>query len=171
MRTESFQLNYQKAEDLQKLLSDTDQRILSKRGSAVDRRAHQHAVRAGHAGRLEEVRRLIQQLDVPVRQVMIESRIVEATDKFGRKLGARLGYHDIGTGTTGFSDRLGQRRRRAAPCGGSRSRHRALPHRPDRHDAAGVQPDSCREPAGADRRRERRHLLAAALQRQARRSS
>ncbi|NTV38241.1 MAG: hypothetical protein HGA82_03565, partial [Anaerolineales bacterium] len=41
--------------------------------------------------RLEEARRLIQQLDVPVRQVMIEARIVIADDKWGRSLGARFG--------------------------------------------------------------------------------
>jgi type IV pilus assembly protein PilQ len=42
-------------------------------------------------GRLEEARRLIQQLDVPVRQVLIEARIVIADDKWGRQLGARFG--------------------------------------------------------------------------------
>jgi len=45
--------------------------------------------------RLEEVRKLIRKIDVPVRQVMIESRIVEATDSFSRNLGVRLGYHDM----------------------------------------------------------------------------
>jgi len=51
--------------------------------------------------RLEEVRKLIRKIDVPVRQVMIESRIVEASDNFGRNLGVRLGYHDQ-TGTGGI---------------------------------------------------------------------
>jgi type IV pilus assembly protein PilQ len=45
--------------------------------------------------RLEEVRRLIRQIDIPVRQVMIESRIVEASDTFSRNLGARLGYNNF----------------------------------------------------------------------------
>ena len=50
--------------------------------------------------RLDEVRKLLRKVDVPVRQVMIESRIVEATDTFGRNLGVRLGYHDqTGQGT------------------------------------------------------------------------
>ena len=41
--------------------------------------------------RLEEVRKLIAKIDVPVRQVMIEARIVEASDTFSKNLGARLG--------------------------------------------------------------------------------
>lgn len=45
------------------------------------------------AGRLEEVRNLIKKIDVPVRQVMIEARIVEASDTFSRNLGVRLGYN------------------------------------------------------------------------------
>jgi type IV pilus assembly protein PilQ len=91
LRTESFALSYAKAEDLKKLLSDKDQKILSKRGSAtVDERTNTLFVQDTGA-RLEEARRLIQQLDVPVRQVMIEARIVIADDKWGRQLGARLG--------------------------------------------------------------------------------
>jgi type IV pilus assembly protein PilQ len=94
-RTESFQLNYQKGADFQKLLADPNQRILSKRGSAVvDARTNTVFVQDTPT-RLEEVRKLIRKVDVPVRQVMIESRIVEATDTFGRNLGVRLGYHDM----------------------------------------------------------------------------
>jgi type IV pilus assembly protein PilQ len=93
-RTESFQLNYQKGADFQKLLADPSQRILSKRGSAVvDARTNTVFVQDTPT-RLEEVRKLLRKVDVPVRQVMIESRIVEATDTFGRNLGVRLGYHD-----------------------------------------------------------------------------
>lgn len=91
LRTESFSLSYAKAEDLKKLLSDKDQKILSKRGSAtVDERTNTLFVQ-DTGTRLEEARRLIQQLDVPVRQVMIEARIVIADDKWGRQLGARFG--------------------------------------------------------------------------------
>ena len=94
-RTESFQLNYQKGADLQKLLADPQQRVLSKRGSAVvDPRTNTVFVQDTPT-RLEEVRKLIRKVDVPVRQVMIESRIVEASDTFGRNLGVRLGYHDM----------------------------------------------------------------------------
>jgi type IV pilus assembly protein PilQ len=102
-RTESFQLNYQKGADFQKLLADPNQRILSKRGSAVvDARTNTVFVQDTPT-RLEEVRKLLRKVDVPVRQVMIESRIVEATDTFGRNLGVRLGYHD----QTGQGNQLG----------------------------------------------------------------
>ena len=94
-RTESFQLNYQKADQFQKLLTDDKQRILSKRGSAViDPRTNTIFVQ-DTSSRLEEVRGLIRKVDVPVRQVMIESRIVEAADSFSRNLGVRLGVTDL----------------------------------------------------------------------------
>jgi type IV pilus assembly protein PilQ len=97
-RTESFQINYQKAADIQKLLSDPAQRILSKRGSAVvDTRTNQLFVQ-DTPSRLEEVRKLVSKIDVPVRQVMIEARIVEANDTFSKNLGGRLGVHDFSPG-------------------------------------------------------------------------
>ncbi|MGE0313181.1 MAG: type IV pilus secretin PilQ [Lautropia sp.] len=94
LRTETFTLNYQKAEAVGKLLTDDKQRVLSKRGSAlVDGRTNKLFVQDTPA-RLEEVRRLVQQVDIPVRQVLIEARIVEADDRFSRNLGAKLGYYD-----------------------------------------------------------------------------
>jgi len=93
-RTESFQMNYQKAVDVQKLLSDPNQRILSKRGSAVvDARTNTLFVQ-DVPSRLDEVRKLLAKIDVPVRQVMIEARIVEANETFSRNLGVKLGYLD-----------------------------------------------------------------------------
>ncbi len=99
LRTESMQVNYQKAAEFQKLLSDPAQKILSKRGSAVvDVRTNTVFVQ-DTPSRLEEIRKLLKQIDIPVRQVMIESRIVEANDTFSRNLGARLGFNDtIGQG-------------------------------------------------------------------------
>jgi type IV pilus assembly protein PilQ len=95
-RTEAFQMNYQKAVDVQKLLSDAAQRILSKRGSAVvDARTNTLFVQ-DVPSRLEEIRRLIARIDVAVRQVMIEARIVEASDAFAKNLGARLGIMELG---------------------------------------------------------------------------
>ncbi len=95
-RTESFQINYQKAIDVQKLLSDPAQRILSKRGSVVvDARTNTLFVQ-DVPSRLEDVRRLIAKIDVAVRQVMIEARIVEANDAFSKSLGARLGILEFG---------------------------------------------------------------------------
>jgi type IV pilus assembly protein PilQ len=97
-RTETFQLNYQRAIDFAKLLTDDKQRLLSKRGSAViDPRTNSIFVQDTPT-RLEEVRRLIRRVDVPVRQVMIESRIVEALDTFSRNLGVRLGTMDLSGG-------------------------------------------------------------------------
>ncbi|MEI7444620.1 MAG: AMIN domain-containing protein [Burkholderiales bacterium] len=94
-RLETFQLNYQKAESVARMLGDDKQRVLSKSGSAVpDIRTNKVFVR-DTSSRLEEVRRIIQQLDVPVRQVLIEARIVEADDRFSRNLGVKLGFNDI----------------------------------------------------------------------------
>ena len=93
VRTESFVLNYQKAQDVQILLTSPNQKVLSKRGSAVvDARTNTVFVQDVPT-RLEEVRKLIAQIDVPVRQVMIEARIVEASDQFSKNLGAKLGYN------------------------------------------------------------------------------
>jgi len=98
-RTESFQLNYTKGDDFRKLLTDREQRILSRRGSAVvDPRTNTVFVQ-DTPSKLEEVRRLLRQIDVAVRQVMIEARVVEAEDRFGRVLGARLGVN-MPSGTT-----------------------------------------------------------------------
>lgn len=95
LRSETFQLNYQKAENLGKLLSDSKNTVLSKRGSAmVDARTNKIFVQ-DIGSRLEEVRRLITQVDVAVRQVLIEARIVEADDRFSRNLGVKLGFNDI----------------------------------------------------------------------------
>jgi type IV pilus assembly protein PilQ len=91
LRTEHFQLNYAKADAFAKLLADPQQRILSKRGSAaVDARTNQVFVQDVSV-RLEEVRKLLGQVDVPVQQVLIEARIVEANDSFSKNLGVRLG--------------------------------------------------------------------------------
>ncbi len=95
-RTESFQMNYQKAADVQKLLSDPNQRMLSKRGSAVvDARTNTLFVQDTPA-RLEEVRKLLAKIDIAVRQVMIEARIVEADDAFSKNLGVRFGFANLG---------------------------------------------------------------------------
>jgi type IV pilus assembly protein PilQ len=92
LRTETFQLSYAKAEDIAKIIGNEKQRILSKRGNAVvDVRTNQLFVQ-DIANNLDQVRRIIAKADVPVRQVMIEARIVEADDRFSRTLGARLGF-------------------------------------------------------------------------------
>ncbi|HTT40308.1 MAG TPA: type IV pilus secretin PilQ [Burkholderiales bacterium] len=117
LRTESFQLNYQKADALQKLLSDPNQKVLSKRGSAVtDPRTNTLFVQ-DTPSKLEEVRALIKQIDVAVRQVLIESRIVEAQDTFNKNLGARLGFFTPPVNTGAFGNGL----LRAVPGGNTQS--------------------------------------------------
>jgi type IV pilus assembly protein PilQ len=102
-RTESFQLNYNKAADIQNMLRDPRQSLLSKRGAvAIDARTNQIFVQ-DTSTRLEEIRRLIAKIDIPVRQVLIEARIVEASDTFSKNLGAKIGINGSGTTTVGNS--------------------------------------------------------------------
>ena len=112
--SESFQLNYMKAQDLLNLITSNRQQqfgagagqtattggqgsIISKRGVAmVDPRSNILFVQ-DTAARLEEIRKIIRQIDTAVRQVLIEARIVVAGDKFSKQLGVRLGLQ------TGFT--------------------------------------------------------------------
>jgi type IV pilus assembly protein PilQ len=90
LRTESFKLSYQKGADLIPLLTNTAQRILTKRGSAVvDKRTNTLFVRDTSLG-LEEARKMVNLVDVPIRQVMIEARFVAAGTTFSRTLGGKL---------------------------------------------------------------------------------
>lgn len=96
LRTEVFSLKYQKAEAFKNILTDEKQKILSKRGSAViDPRTNtifvQDIVR-----NLENVQNILNKIDVPVKQVMIESRLVIADEGFSKDLGARFGISQLG---------------------------------------------------------------------------
>jgi type IV pilus assembly protein PilQ len=96
LRTEVFTLNYMKAEALKDILSDPKQKILSKRGSAVlDPRTNTVFVQ-DIPKYLEQVQAIINKTDIPVKQVMIESRLVIADEKFGKDLGARFGVTQTG---------------------------------------------------------------------------
>ncbi len=93
--TEYITVNFAKAEDLGKLVQSSegkeDGALLSKRGSiSVDNRTNTILVQ-DLAANVNEIRSMVKTLDVPVRQVSIESRIVFATDEFGKELGARFG--------------------------------------------------------------------------------
>lgn len=97
LRTQSFQLNYAKAEDIAKGLVSTGggTRILTTRGSVIfETRTNQLFV-SDIPSKLEEVQAMLAKIDIPVRQVLIEARIVEALDTFGRSLGVRLGMSDL----------------------------------------------------------------------------
>ncbi|HYR05123.1 MAG TPA: type IV pilus secretin PilQ, partial [Gallionella sp.] len=92
LRTESFRLSYQTVGEMIKLLTDQKQPILSKRGSAVSDARTGTIFIQDTPTRLEEVRKIIKQIDVPVRQVLIEARFVSAGDSFNRTLGGKLNY-------------------------------------------------------------------------------
>ncbi|HHH43135.1 MAG TPA: type IV pilus secretin PilQ [Gammaproteobacteria bacterium] len=86
-----IQVNYAKASDLADLLQSGDSSLLSERGKAtIDGRTNTLLVQ-DTAEKLEEVRKLVALLDIPVRQVLIESRIVIANNDFSRDLGVRFG--------------------------------------------------------------------------------
>jgi type IV pilus assembly protein PilQ len=100
LRTQGFQLNYTKAEEVAKGLSGQNSgggggaatRILSKRGSVIfEGRTNQIFVN-DIPSKLEEIALLISKIDIASRQVLIEARIVEADDKFSKNLGTRLGF-------------------------------------------------------------------------------
>ncbi|MBU0827897.1 MAG: type IV pilus secretin PilQ [Gammaproteobacteria bacterium] len=106
LRTQGFQMNYAKAVDMVIQLttsstgsggtvSGTANRFLSERGSAIAEPRTNQLFVTDTPSKLEEVRQLLSTLDVAVRQVMIEARIVEASDTFGRSLGVRLGATDL----------------------------------------------------------------------------
>ncbi|GAB3356285.1 MULTISPECIES: type IV pilus secretin PilQ [Giesbergeria] len=104
LRTQAFQLNYAKADAIVDQLTKSassggsggsSTRFLSERGSAISEPRTNQIFVSDTPGKLEEVRQLIASLDVAVRQVLIEARIVEARDTFGRSLGVRLGGSDL----------------------------------------------------------------------------
>jgi type IV pilus assembly protein PilQ len=106
LRSEIFQLNYQKAEAFRTVFgldasggasADSKNRVLSKRGSAIiDPRTNQLFV-TDIASKIEDIRKLIQKTDIASKQVLIEARLVEANDGFSRNLGAKLGFADLRT--------------------------------------------------------------------------
>ncbi|ESQ11476.1 MAG: hypothetical protein N838_17695 [Thiohalocapsa sp. PB-PSB1] len=106
LRSEFIQVNYAKASSLASLLKSEDNNMLTPdRGSVtVDARTNTLLVQ-DTAAKLEEVRRLVNRLDVPVRQVMIESRVVIANNDFARDLGVRFGLSGS-MGRTGDNELL-----------------------------------------------------------------
>ena len=92
VRTEYMQVNYAKASDLAGLIQSQGKgSLLSDRGSvSVDERTNTLLL-VDTADRLADIRRLVSTLDIPVKQVLIESRIVIVNDSFARELGVRFG--------------------------------------------------------------------------------
>ncbi len=110
VRTQSFQMNYAKAIDVAAQLMGrsaggaapvavvpgaTPARFLSDRGVAIAEVRTNQLFVTDIASKLTQVQELIAKIDIPVRQVVIEARIVEAADTFGRSLGVRLGATDL----------------------------------------------------------------------------
>jgi type IV pilus assembly protein PilQ len=90
--SEFIQVNYAKAADIAKLLKSSDTSLLSDRGTAtIDERTNTLLVQ-DTASKLADIRKLVAKLDIPVRQVLIESRIVIANNNFSRDLGVKFGY-------------------------------------------------------------------------------
>ena len=101
VRTQSFQINYAKASEIAAQISaggtaSASARILSSRGSVIAEPRTNQLFVTDIPSRLEQVQSFISKLDVAVRQVLIEARIVEASDTFGRSLGVRLGGGQVG---------------------------------------------------------------------------
>ena len=114
-RTQSFQINYAKAEEIAKQLRGDgsgptsavgqSKAILSARGVVISEQRTNQLFVTDIPSKLEEIQAMIAKIDIPVRQVLIEARIVEADDTFGRALGVKLGGNDlrgIRGGTPGY---------------------------------------------------------------------
>lgn len=114
LRTQMFRMNYAKATEVAKQLmgggtgagaaqgaTSGVMRVLSPRGSAMAEPRTNQLFVTDVSSKLEQVTDLIKKLDIPVRQVMIEARIVEADEKFGKSLGVKFGYgaKQIGVGS------------------------------------------------------------------------
>jgi type IV pilus assembly protein PilQ len=92
LRSEYLQVNYAKAADLAALIKGDHNNLLSPRGNvAVDDRTNTLLLQ-DTADRLADVRRLVATLDIPIRQVLIEARVVIVSNDFERDLGARFGF-------------------------------------------------------------------------------
>ncbi len=111
LRTQAFQLNYTKATDVAAQLTAASgssnasggARLLSPRGSVISEARTNQLFVTDIPSKLEQVQQLIAKLDIPARQVLIEARIVEASDTFGKSLGIKLG----GGASTGVNGNTG----------------------------------------------------------------
>ena len=108
--SEFIQVNYAKSSDLAALIggSSGGNALLSERGSVgIDDRTNTLLVQ-DTAERLQDIRRLVRTLDIPIRQVLIESRIVVVNDDYSRELGVRFGFTGVAeNGTDGLYSMTG----------------------------------------------------------------
>ena len=95
LRSEIIQVNYAKAGEMAALLRSGENSLMSERGRvSVDERTNTMLVKETRE-KLAEIRALVARLDIPVRQVLIESRIVIANNDFNRELGTRFGVTGV----------------------------------------------------------------------------
>lgn len=119
VRTQAFQINYAKAAKIKEQIdgggaaaaaagaAGAAARVLSARGSVIAEDRTNQLFVTDIPSKLEQIQQLILKVDVPVRQVLIEARIVEASDSFGKSLGVRLGGNDrTGTPALGEGNRV-----------------------------------------------------------------
>lgn len=109
--SQTFQLKYKNVEEFRKILnlednnsSSNENSILSKRGSALMDPATNTLIITDTSMVIRKFQKLIEELDVPTRQVMVEARIVEATDSFARDLGVKFGYQGVNGSNSWGSD-------------------------------------------------------------------
>ncbi len=102
LRTELIQVNYAKASDLATLLKAQESSMLSERGSvSIDERTNTLLVQEINS-KIVEIRKLVAKLDIPIRQVLIESRVVIANDSFTKNIGVRFGGTVVDAGSDGM---------------------------------------------------------------------
>ena len=106
VRTEFMQVNYAKAAEIATLLKEKNNNLLSSRGNvSVDARTNTLLVQ-DTGDKLTEIRNVVKALDIPVRQVLIESRIVIANEDFSKNLGVRFGYSKNSISNKGGQDTI-----------------------------------------------------------------
>ena len=109
VHTQAFQLNYTKSDEVARALvgnssaTGNSSRLLSVRGTVLSEPRTNQLFVSDIPSKLEEVQAMIARIDIASRQVMIEARIVEASDNFGRALGIKLGASDLRGANSGFN--------------------------------------------------------------------
>jgi len=101
LHSEFIQINYARASDVAALLKAPENSLLSERGAvSIDARTNTLLIQ-DTSEKLSEIRDIVKRLDIPVRQVLIESRIVIASDNFSKELGVRFGVTNVNNGAGG----------------------------------------------------------------------
>ncbi|MDF0605921.1 type IV pilus secretin PilQ [Neisseriaceae bacterium TC5R-5] len=102
LRSETFVLRYRSAEEFQKILDGSNttgkkESLLSERGSILTDPKTNTLIVNDISASIEKIRDIIRKTDIPVKQVLIEARIVEATDNWSRDLGVKLSFDRVGS--------------------------------------------------------------------------